>query len=183
MIKLTKHERHARLVKIVRRTYQADNPGSRLFPNNSGIAWQGNPQNGAGKVELFNPRPIRFGIPEPDGNGTKSGGTDLLGETPVRVISIPDPTHNIGIDLIKSRKVKEFPVLTGIECKSGKGKLKKNQKIFRDWMKKINAIWYRAQECNCQENWIPLYRASKIIDWEIPRCELCNSKGFILEDE
>lgn len=65
MIKLTKHVRHARLVKIVRRQYQIDNPGSRLFNNKSGTAFQGE-------------RLITFGIPD-----TKegSGGADLLGET------------------------------------------------------------------------------------------------------
>lgn len=170
---LTKHERHARLVKIVRRTYQADNPGSRLFPNTSGIAWQGNAINGAGKVELLNPRPIRFGIPEPSGDGEKSGGADLLGETSVYY----DELSNI--DGVYSGYI---PILTGIEIKTGKARLKKNQKVFRDWMKKIGAIWYLARECTCHINWEPVYKSSRIIKWIIPYCEDCSGKGFVLEE-
>lgn len=176
MINLTHHERHARLVKIVRKTYQADNPGSRLFPNTSGVAWRGNANDNYSNlvrvIELFNPRPVRFGIPEPDGKGGKSGGTDLLGETMISICKAVNSFTNIHV-----------PILTGIECKTGKARLKKNQKVFRDWMKRINAIWFLARECTCHEYWIPVYRASKIIDWEIPDCELCGGKGYVLEDE
>ena len=184
-IKLTHHERHARLVKIVRRTYQDDNPGSRLFPNTSGVAWQGNAQNGAGKVELINPRPIRFGIPEPDGHGEKSGGTDLLGETEVKLCNLAEVDycffgHNdCGICLLK----KPIPVITGIECKTGKARLKKNQKVFRDFMKKIGAVYFLARECPCQDKWEPVYKSGKIIEWEIGYCENCEGKGFLLENE
>lgn len=164
---LTKHERHARLVKIVRRRYQEENPGSRIFPNNSGIAWQGNANNHAGMVELYQPRPIRFGIPEPSGDGEKSGGTDLLGETILRFKNIVE---------IK------YPILTGVEIKTGKSRLKKNQKVFRDWLKSVNGIWYLARECDCWKSWTPVWAKSKIVDWLIPACDICDGKGYILED-
>ena len=167
---LTKHERHARLVKIVRREYQTEHLGSRLFPNTSGVAWQGNAVNGVDKVELHHPRPIYFGIPEPDRkNGElKSGGSDLLGCTVV--------WGNIAF------KTQEIPILTGIEIKTGKARLKKNQKIFRDWLLSVNGIYFLARECTCWENWIPIRINGKIATWEIPDCPECGGKGFKYED-
>ena len=176
---LTKHQRHARLVKIVRREYQYDNPGSRLFPNNSGVAWVGNACRGAGKVELLNPRPVFYGIPEPraKGTGTDSGGSDLLGCT-MSGRTEPDKTGQERV-ILKTA----LPILSGIEVKTGKSRLKKNQKIFRDWMKSINAVWLLARECTCWQNWIPIRIDGKIATWEIPDCPLCNGKGYKLESE
>lgn len=176
---LTHHQRHARLVKIVRRDYQTDNPGSRLFSNTSGVAWQGKAVNGASKIELFNPRPIYFGIPEPDRrqNETQSGGSDLLGCTLYGRFS-PDSEGQERI-VLKTAK----PILTGIEIKTGKSRLKKNQKIFRDWMKSINAIWFLARECpTCWDKWEPFKENGKVKYWIIPPCPDCNGKGYRLED-
>ena len=160
---LTSHQRHARLVKLVRKDYQKNHPGSRLFPNNSGVAWQGNAISGAGKVELFNPRPVFYGIPEPEHkNGAeKSGGADLLGWT------------------IKNN----IPIFTSVECKTGNARLQKNQKIFRNMIKKINGIYYTARECpECWDKWEPVYYKSKIIDWIIPPCINCDGVGYKLEE-
>lgn len=188
---LTKHQRHARLVKIVRRGYQTEHTGSRLFPNTSGVAWQGNAVNGAGKVVLHNPRPIYFGIPEPDRrrNETQSGGSDLLGETVFckywdhylkDVNCSPCGNYNkIRPHICKYK----MPILTGIEIKTGKGRLKKNQKIFRDWLLSANGIYFLARECpECWQNWIPIRIDGKIATWEIPDCSFCNGKGFNYED-
>ena len=176
---LTTHERHARLVKIVRRQYQNDNPGSRLFPNVSGMAYQGQAINGAGKVELFNPRPVYFGIPEPEKSPNaprKSGGSDLLGCT-MYGRSEPDETGQERV-ILKTA----LPILTGIEIKTGKSRLKKNQKIFRDWLLSVNGIYYLARECpECWESWTPIRINGKIKTWEIPDCPECGGKGYKLE--
>ena len=178
VINLTIHQRHSRLVKIVRRRYQEDNPGSRLFPNTSGVAWQGTAVSGAGKVELFNPRPVYFGIPEPSakGTGTDSGGSDLLGET----LKIVYEAFAENGKVLTSKL--NFPILTGIEIKTGKSRLKKNQKIFRDWLLSVNGIYYIARECpTCWQNWEPVYNNKKIIEWIIPDCPDCGGKGYKLE--
>lgn len=173
-IKLTKHIRHARLVKLVRRTYQDDNPGSRLFPNTSGVAWQGNAVTGADEVILKHPRPIRFGIPEPEPNGTDedgSGGADLLGFT-------------IKKDFGSSYFMSGYPIFSAIECKTGKSRLRKNQKHFRDFVRSINGIHYTARECpHCYEHWTPIWKGGKVIEWHPPEdCHACKGKGFLLED-
>ncbi len=169
---LTIHQRHSRLVKIVRRRYQEDNPGSRLFPNTSGVAWQGNATSGASQVILYNPRPVYFGIPEPEKSPNaprKSGGSDLLGCTGKWV--------NCEMQFMK------LPILTGIEVKTGKGRLKKNQKIFRDWLLSVNGIYHIARECpECWQNWEPVYKNNKIIEWIISDCPECGGKGFKYED-
>lgn len=166
---LTSHERHARLVKIVRRWWQEKHAGARLFVNTSGVAWQGNAVSGAGKVELLNPRPVFFGIPAPSekGTGEESGGADLIGETPVQ----------IGFDLTR-------PVFTAVEIKTGASKLKKNQKVFRSWVKSVNGFYHVARECpECWDTWDPVIVGGKIVEWEIPAdCPVCGGKGFILED-
>ncbi len=176
---LTTHQRHARLVKIVRRQYQNDNPGSRLFPNVSGVAYQGQAVSGASKIELFNPRPIYFGIPEPEKSPNaprKSGGSDLLGCT----------MHGrLKMDLTGQERIilkTALPILTGIEVKTGKSRLKKNQKIFRDWLLSINGIYHLARECTCQDKWIPIRINGIIKTWEIPDCPDCEGKGFNYED-
>lgn len=162
MTKLTKHVRHARLVKLVRRTYQSENPGARLWPNTSGAAWQGVAINGADEVVLKHPRPIKFGIPEPGPLGTDqdgSGGADLLGET----------------------QVDNLPILTAIECKTGKSRLKKNQIRFRDWVLSVNGIHHVARECpECWERWIPFKENGKIVYW-IPEkeCPVCHGRGYV----
>lgn len=192
-IHLTTHQRHSRLVKIVRRRYQEDNPGSRLFPNTSGVAWQGTAVSGAGKVELFNPRPVYFGIPEPagKGTGTESGGGDLLGETAASLCVIIGQTESVKpmfqcpiIPCETCRYDHKIPILTGIEIKTGKSRLKKNQKIFRAWLLSVNGIYYIARECPiCWQNWEPVYNNKKIIEWIIPDCPDCGGKGFKLECE
>lgn len=167
-ITLTTHERHARLVKIVRKTWQAEHDGARLFVNTSGVAWQGNAVSGAGKVELLNPRPVFFGIPAPDGKGCgeESGGADLIGETPVL----------IGFDI-------SYPVFTSIEIKTGASRLKKNQRTFRDWVKSINGIYYVARECpECWDNWTPVMAGGKVVEWKIDACPCCDGNGYILEE-
>lgn len=188
---LTTHQRHARLVKIVRRRYQEDNPGSRLFPNTSGVAWQGTAINGAGKVELYSPRPVYFGIPEPSakGTGTDSGGADLLGETEWSICYLfnqerfdGSPTFTCDRPCSECRLSQKIPILTGIEVKTGKSRLKKNQKIFRDWLLSVNGIYYIAHECSvCWQNWEPVYKNNKIEYWIIPDCPECDGKGYKLE--
>lgn len=166
--KLTKHIRHARLVKIVRRQYQLDNPGSRLFNNTSGVAYQGTGTPNAGKVTLINPRPVFFGIPN---HNDGSGGADLLGWTMRVIFSQLAPEDN-GI-----------PIFTAVEVKTGKARLQKNQKIFRLNIKKANGIYYLARECpECYDKWEPIYKNGKLIEWEIPPCDNCGGKGFMLEE-
>jgi hypothetical protein len=167
-LELTTHERHSRLVKIVRKEWQKEHDGARLFVNTSGVAWQGNAVSGAGKVELLNPRPIAFGIPAPEikGTGEESGGADLIGETQVL----------IGFGL-------SYPVWTAIEIKTGASKLKKNQKIFRAWVKSVNGIYHVARECPlCWDYWEPVIVGGKIVEWIIPACSHCDGRGYILED-
>lgn len=170
---MTIHERHSRLVKIVRRKYQEENEGSRLFENTSGAAWQGDAVNGVGKVELLNPRPVFFGIPSPL-HGEESGGADLLGETEYKCL-LPFKSDYIIV-----------PVFTAIEIKTGKSQLRKNQKIFRDWVKSVNGIYFIARECpECWNKWEPVYDIKKrIIGWDIPEeCPVCHGKGYIIEDK
>jgi len=157
--KLTKHIRHARLVKIARRSYQELNPGARLFNNTSGTAWQGLTVSGAKEVILKNPRIITFGIP---GNRDGSGGADLLGWT------------------IKD----ELPIFTAVECKSGNGRLMKNQVIFRKIILNINGIYRVARECpTCWDDWTPIYKSGKIIEWiPVESCPHCRGLGYILEE-
>lgn len=167
-INLTTHERHARLVKIVRKTWQAEHEGSRLFVNTSGVAWQGNAVSGAGKVELLNPRPVFFGIPEPSRGKAekKSGGADLIGFT----------VSEIGFDLSRA-------VFTAIECKSGNAKLMSNQKLFRALVLKSGGFYHVARECpECWDDWTPVMVGGKVVEWIIPACMACGGKGFILED-
>jgi len=153
---LTSHQRHSRLVKLVRRDYQKNNHGSKLFNNKSGVAWQGTAVNGSGKVELFNPRPIYFGIPE---TNEGSGGADLLGIT----------------------LLEDIPIFTAIECKTGKSRLKKNQKAFKKWILSVNGIHYTARECTCWNKWVPVRLKDKIFKWDIPECTICNNSGYLLE--
>jgi len=177
---LTKHQRHARLVKLTRKDYQLNHLGSRLFPNTSGVAWQGNAINGAGKVELLNPRPIAFGIPEPEikGTGEKSGGTDLLGVTIKEIEIYEEQPNGYGA----YRRDEDLPIFTAIECKTGKSRLKKNQKIFRTWVLSINGIYFISRECSeCWDKWEPVKLKGKIIDWKIPPCPICGGVGYKLE--
>lgn len=169
--KLTKHVRHARLVKIVRRSYQELNPGARLFNNTSGTAWQGNATNGAGQVTLINPRPITFGIP---GNKDGAGGADLLGWT----------MKTSYITNIPSVEDVLFPIFTGIECKSGNGRLMKNQVIFRKNLLSYGGIYYLARECpTCWDNWTPIYKNGRIVEWiPVKDCPECHGLGYILEE-
>lgn len=157
---LTTHERHNRLVKIVRKDYQSYHPKSRLFPNTSGLAWQGEISKTAFGIILKNPRPVKFGIPEPKRDDEEgSGGSDLLGQT----------------------YINDLPILTGIEVKTGGSTLKKNQKLFRNWLMSINGIWFLARECpTCWLLWEPIKKAGKIVGWEIPPCDTCGGKGYIL---
>lgn len=178
---LTSHQRHARLVKLTRKDYQLNNPKSRLFPNTSGVAWQGTVVNGAGKVELFNPRPVFFGIPEPEHkNGAeKSGGGDLLGVT-IKEFSTFDLSEHGSFIFNKTTKL--YPIFTAIEIKTGKSRLKKNQKIFRTWVLSINGLYFLSRECPvCWDKWEPVYFKSKIIDWKIPDCPTCGGVGYKLE--
>lgn len=170
-MELTAHQRHERLVKIVRRDYQNKFPGSRLFHNTSGVAWQGEIIKQAQNMMITNPRPIRFGIPEPDMIGNESGGSDLIGETLIEF-----PFGNLEKKML-------FPIITGIEIKTGNSKLKKNQIIFRNWMKSINGIWYHARECHCWESWQPIKINGIIKSWEIPFCIECDGKGYTLGDK
>jgi hypothetical protein len=171
-LNLTVHERHSRLLKIVRRTYQAENEGARLFENTSGVAWQGNAVSGAGKVELLNPRPVFFGIPSPI-HGEESGGSDLLGET----------IYRFSQDMVEYYAAVKVPVFTAIEIKTGKSRLRKNQKVFRDWVKSIHGIYFVARECpDCWDKWEPVYKNGKIVDWKIPECQKCEGKGYIEEE-
>ncbi|MCK5600677.1 hypothetical protein KAR91_02340 [Candidatus Pacearchaeota archaeon] len=173
---LTSHQRHARLVKMVRRNYQHDNPGAKLFPNTSGVAWQGNAVNGAGQVTLYNPRPVCFGIPEPEqkGTGQESGGADLLGETPV--------LHLTGRMIKMSPEYIHLPVLTAIEIKTGKSRLKPNQKHFKEWLLSINGIFKLARECpHCWNKWEPVRLKKKIFKWNVPACPTCGGVGYKLE--
>ncbi len=138
---MNKHEKHSYLVDKVRREYQAENPGSRMFKNTSGVAWQGHAQSGAGKVELLYPRPIKFGIPEPKPNEENgSGGADLLGVTIIRIHYPPTCKGEI-------HDYEYYPIFTAIEIKTGKSRLKKNQKIFRKWVLSINGIYFLGREC------------------------------------
>lgn len=175
-INLTSHERHARLVKIVRKTYQAEHPGARLFPNVSGSAWQGSAVSGAGKVELLNPRPVFFGIPEPSKGSAekKSGGADLLGWTQLDGF-IPIDEHG-------TYAKRFYSVFTCIEVKTGKANLMKNQKDFRNLAHMFGCLYYVARECPaCWDAWEPIYRNGKIEAWEIFACPVCGGKGFLLE--
>lgn len=169
---LTDAERHSRLVKQTRKIYQLENPGSRLFPNTSGVAWQGHAVFGASQVIIKNPRPICFGIPSPKmkHEGTDSGGADLIGETLKEYLS---KGGNIPLLL---------PVLTAIECKTGKAKLKRNQKLFHDWILSVNGIYYISRECpDCRDKWEPVKLGGVIVDWKIPLCKTCGGNGFVLE--
>jgi hypothetical protein len=175
-INLTTHERHARLVKIVRKTWQAEHDGARLFPNVSGIAWQGNALAGVAEVTLINPRPVFFGIPEPSRGKAekKSGGADLIGWTICQFFP-PDKTKSI-IPVPAT-------VFTAIECKSGKAILMKNQRVFRDNLKKAGGIYYVARECpECWDNWTPVMAGGKVVEWKIGACPCCDGRGYILEE-
>ena len=163
--KLTHIQRHTRLLKKVRREYQHNNPGSRLWNNKSGWAWQGTVCNNVGSVTLINPSPIWFGIPEPEpmakvDKSNSSGGADLLGFT------------------IKNN----FPIFTAIEGKTGNAKLQKNQKIFRDHMISVHGIYYLARECTCWDKWVPVWLKKKIIRWAVPHCDQCDGVGYLLEE-
>lgn len=161
-MQLTRHERHARLVKLVRRTYQKENFGSRLFPNTSGMAWQGDFVNVAGGVFLRHARPIRFGIPEPREGGSGSGGADLIGATIVN----------------------GWPVFTAVECKTKNARLQKNQKAFRRWVQSISGIYVVARECpECWENWDSEKKNGKVIAWRVPWCGVCGGRGFLAMEE
>jgi hypothetical protein len=183
--KLTPHIRHARLVKLVRRTYQKDNPGSKLFNNTSGIGWAGNdPEFKNGTVTLQNYRPLNAGIPS---KKEGSGGTDLLGENYYSLCwYLRDDNgkclfnHNCKECPVNT---KHIPILTGIECKTGNAKLKPNQKNFRNWLKSINGIHYLARECStCWDNWEPIYKKGVIVEWiPVKDCPECGGVGFGLE--
>ena|GEM_PF-4723918 len=162
--KLTASQRHERLVKIVKHAWQ-DVAGSRLFKNTSGVAWQGSAVSGAGKVELLNPHPIYFGIPEPDkgGTGDGSGGADLIGCT----VSYGECDE-------------KFAIFTAIEIKTGKSKLRPNQKRFRDWVKSAGGIYFVFRECpTCWNKWTPVYVSDKITSWFIGKCDTCEGRGYI----
>ena len=138
---LTKHERHSRILKSVRKIYQLAFPGSRLFINRSGVGWTGKAVRQKDHVKIYNAYPVPFGIPEP---GLGSGGADLIGLTILN----------------------GFPVFTGIEIKTGKAKLKKNQRVFKSWLESTGGIYYVARECNsCAGD----------------SCSKCGMKGYDLE--
>ena len=161
---LTNSQRHERLVRIVKKSWQ-DVSGSRLFKNTSGVAWQGNAVSGAGKVELLNPHPIYFGIPEPDkaGSGDGSGGSDL-----------------IGVTVSYGERDEKFALFTAIEIKTGKSKLRANQKRFRDWVKRAGGIYFVFRECPaCWNRWEPVYTDGKISYWIIHPCETCEGRGYV----
>lgn len=176
-IKLTSHIRHARLVKIVRRSYQELNKGSRLFNNTSGTGYQGLGIAGAGEIVLKNPRVITFGIP---GNKDGSGGADLLGWTMKRHVD------HVDFDgIMKPYDVEVFkPIFTGIECKSGNGRLMKNQVIFKKILLGHGGIYHIARECpTCWEHWTPIYKSGRIIEWvPVKDCPTCKGLGYGLEE-
>lgn len=123
-MQLTKHQRHDRVLKNVRKWYQIKYKKSRLFVNRSGFAWVGNKIiRKIDGIELKNARPIPFGIPDP---GQGSGGADLIGIT----------LENM------------YPVFTAIEIKTGNAKLQKNQIDFRNWVESVQGKYYIARECN-----------------------------------
>lgn len=170
---LTPHIRHARLVKLVRRDYQKNNQGSKLFNNTSGIGWAGNdPEFKNGTVTLQNYRPLNAGIPS---KREGSGGTDLLGCTIYGVPYLSQELKNRG---------KTYPILTGIECKTGNAQLKPNQKNFKKWLKSINGIHYTARECKvCWNDWEPIYKKGVIVEWIPPKdCIHCDGVGYGLEE-
>ena len=161
-IELTIHQRHERLLKIVRKTYQAENNGARIFENTSGMAWQGEIKTISGRTAILSAHPVFFGIPSPKmkGAGADSGGADLIGET----------------------LINEIPVFTAIEIKTGKSRLRENQKIFKNWVKSINGIYFVARECSkCWDTWEPIYKSNRIVGWAIPECDMCHGKGYIEE--
>lgn len=184
---LTTHERHSRLVSNVKKFYQVDNPGARLFKNTSGWAWQGQMVNKNNNLIINNPRPVKFGIPEPSDkrDEKKSGGADLLGETPFTICEIfPALQMNI-IDCDSMGSCQnclykdKFPILTAIECKTGNSQLKKNQKIFKKWVQSVRGIYYVARECmECDGS-------GEIQEGKphhfIFNCPCCNGQGFYLD--
>jgi hypothetical protein len=163
-IDLTKHHRHARLVKLVRRWYQKTHLGSKLFNNTTGTGWTANEKEfNNGVLILTGYRPLSSGIPAVKEGG---GGTDLLGMT----LSYIWET--------------EYPILTGIECKTGNAKLKPNQKNFKAWLKSVNGLHYTAVECDqCWSEWDTVKKGGQIVEW-IPKksCPKCKGIGFLLEE-
>lgn len=185
---LTPSEKHAELLRRVRRDWQKDHPGARLFHNTSGVAYQGDFVTINGMKYLKPRQPVYFGIPEPERKRNapkKSGGSDLLGETGFckywnfRIGDVFCHSCEAGRDLNGEGICKNLlPWLTCIEGKTGNAKLEPNQKIFRKWAKSVNAIYYVARDCKvCQGN--------QIIEKDgLPhQCGNCKGRGYTLEDE
>lgn len=176
---LTKHERHARLVKIVRRSYQEKNPGSRLFNNTTGTGWTANDTDFKNGILILKEyRPLNAGIPSVKEGG---GGSDLLGQTQKNLCELFQGCLYDGDCSKCSLLDQRVPILTTIEGKTGDAKLRPNQKRFKKWVLSVGGIYFVARECTCHTNWEPVYKSGRIIQWKIPHCDICGGDGYILE--
>ena len=108
---------HKKVVNTIRRCLQEFDDSIYLFHNQTGTAWQGSGVPGARLVELRNPRPVKFGIPN------SGGGPDLLGW---KVNEIEGTPHAIAM---------------AVEVKTGRARRAKNQQNFAKVFSQCGGIY------------------------------------------
>jgi len=162
---MSQKSRHTALVERVISDFQEGN-SCRLWKNSSGTAYQTNTAiqtNSAIKIELLNPRVVKYGIP-PVG-----GGPDIIGIRKVKLYTgkgAPQFSENcVNCDILGEEISTDRFV--AIEVKTGTGRLNRKQSDFIAALSALGAEVYLARECQeCVQK----------------GCQECNFKGYFLEE-